>query len=299
MDIFLTTLFSGLTAGAVYAMIALALVVVFRSSATINFAQGEFALFTTYVSWWLTTLGWNVWLTLVPAVILGFVMCAAAERFLIRPVRARDETAVLIVGLALFTGLNGLAGWIWGSDDKVYPRLVPIEADSFLDVAGARLYYDSIFVVLSLVFVVGVLSLLLNRTNLGLQMRAVATNPESAGLCGIKVGRIFMISWGLAGVIGSLAGAILVPVLPPGQLGLPTMFHMLIFGTVAALLGGLDSVKGAVVGGLSLGVGLALINGYGTFFGGSISLTVALVTIVAILGLRPSGLFGTRRLERV
>jgi len=299
VDIFLTRLISGMTAGSVYAMIALALVVVFRSSATINFAQGEFALFTTYVSWWLTQHGWNIWLTLVPALGLGFVMCAVAERFLIRPVRKRDETAVLIVALALFTGLNGLAGWIWGSDDKVYPRLVPIGDDSFLALGGARLYYDSIFVVLSLVLVVGALSLLLNKTGLGLQMRAVATNPESAGLCGIKVGRIFMISWGLAGVIGSLAAAILVPVLPPGQLGLPGMFHMLIFGTVAALLGGLDSVKGAVVGGLSLGVGLAMINGYGSFFGGSISLTVALVVIVVVLGLKPNGLFGSRRLERV
>lgn len=299
MDIFLTRLFAGMTAGSVYAMIALALVVVFRSSATINFAQGEFALFTTYVSWWLTERGWNIWATLIPALLLGFVMCAVAERFLIRPVRKRDETAVLIVALALFTGLNGLAGWIWGSDDKVYPRLIPIYDDSFVQIADARLYYDSVFVVVSLIVIVGVLSLLLNKTNLGLQMRAVATNPESAGLCGIKVGRIFMISWGLAGVIGSLAAAILIPVLPPGQLGLPGMFQMLIFGTVAALLGGLDSVKGAVVGGLALGVGLSMINGYGSFFGGSISLTVALVVIVAVLGLKPNGLFGTRRLERV
>lgn len=299
MDIFLTRLVAGMTAGSVYALIALALVVVFRSSATINFAQGEFALFTTYVSWWLTEHGWNIWLTLIPALALGFIMCAVAERTLIRPVRKRDETAVLIVALALFTGLNGLAGWIWGSNDKVYPRLFPIELDSFVSVAGARVYYDSIFVVLSLLVVVTVITLLLNRTNLGLQMRAVATNPESAGLCGIKVGRIFMISWGLAGVIGSLAAVILIPVLPPGQLGLPGMFHMLIFGTVAALLGGLDSVKGAVVGGLSLGVGLAMINGYGSFFGGSISLTVALVVIVMVLGLRPNGLFGSRRLERV
>ena len=299
MDILLTRVFSGMTAGSIYVMIALALVVVFRSSTTINFAQGEFALFTTYVSWWLTTHGWNIWLTVIPAVALGFVMCAAAERFLIRPVKKRDETAVLIVALALFTGLNGLAGWIWGSDDKVYPRLVPIYDDSYLSFGGARVYYDSIFVVVSLVVVVGLVTLLLNKTNLGLQMRAVATNPESAGLCGIKVGRIFMISWGLAGAIGSIAAIILIPVLPPAQLGLPGMFQMLIFGTVAALLGGLDSVKGAVVGGLSLGVGLAMINGYGSFFGGSISLTVALVVIVMVLGLRPNGLFGSKRLERV
>ncbi len=299
MDIFLTRLFAGMTAGSIYAMIALTLVIVFRSSATINFAQGEFALFTTYVSWWLTERGWNIWVTLIPAVVIGFVLCAAAERFLVRPVRRRDEAAVLIVGLALFTGLNGLSGTIWGSDDKVYPRLVPVSVDSFLEIAGARLFYDSLFVMGALVVVVGGLTLLMSRTNLGLQMRAVATNQESAGLCGIKVGRVFMISWGLAGAIGAVAAAILVPILPPGQLGLPGMFHMLIFGTVAAILGGLDSIKGAVVGGLSLGVGLAMINGYGSGLGGSISLTVALVVVVAVLGLRPSGLFGSKRLERV
>ena len=100
-------------------------------------------------------------------------------------------------------------------------------------------------------------------------------------------------------VYGEYLRELLVPILPPGQLGLPGMFHMLIFGTVAAILGGLDSIKGAVVGGLSLGVGLAMINGYGSALGGSISLTVALVVVVAVLGLRPSGLFGSKRLERV
>ena len=142
MDILLTRLFAGATAGSVYVLIALCLVIVFRSSSTINFAQGELALFTSYVSWWLTEHGWNIWLAVVPAVVLGFAMGAVAERWLIRPVRKRDETAVLIVGLALFTGLNGLDGWIWGSDDKVFPRMLP-STRSYFTIRGARLYYDS------------------------------------------------------------------------------------------------------------------------------------------------------------
>ncbi|MFC5677123.1 branched-chain amino acid ABC transporter permease [Aeromicrobium endophyticum] len=299
MDIFLSRLFSGMTAGSIYVLIALALVVVFRSSSTINFAQGEFALFTTYVAWWLTERGLNIWVAIPPIIVLGFVMGALAERFLIRPVRKRDETAILIVALGLFTGLNGLDGWIWGSDEKVFPAMFPSGEDDYVSVLGARLHYDSILVWIFAAAVVIGLTVLFKRTSLGLEMRAVATNPESAALCGIKVGRILTISWGLSAAIGSLAGVMLVPTIPPGQLNLASMFQVLIFASAAALLGGLDSVKGAVVGGMVMGIGLAMINGYATFIGGSFSLTFALILIVVVLVVRPTGLYGTRRLERV
>lgn len=299
MDILLARLFSGMTAGSIYVLIALALVVVFRSSTTINFAQGEFALFTTYFAWWLTEKGVDIWVALVPTIALGFVMGALAERFLVRPVRKRDETAILIIGLGLFTGLNGLDGWIWGSDDKVFPAVFPDGQDDYISVLGARLHYDSILVFLSMVAVVAGLSLLFTKTSIGLQMRAVATSPESAALCGIKVGRILTLSWGLSAAIGSFAGVILIPVVPPGTLNLASMFHILIFAAAAALLGGLDSIKGAVVGGLVLGVGLSMISGYVTFIEGGFSLTMALILIVIVLTVRPTGLFGTRRLERV
>ncbi len=299
MDILLTRVFSGMTSGSIYVLIALGLVVVFRSSTTINFAQGEFALFTTYFAWWLTEKGASIWAAMVPAILLGFILGALAERFLVRPVRKRDETAILIIGLGLFTGLNGLGGWIWGSDDKVYPTVFPSAEGDYFTIMGARLHYDSILVIVSMAAVVAGLTLLFSKTAVGLQMRAVATSPESAALCGIKVGRILTLSWGLSAAIGSFAGVILVPMVPPGQLNLASMFHILIFAAAAALLGGLDSIKGAVVGGLVLGVGLALINGYATFIHGSFSLTIALVLIVIVLTVRPAGLFGTRRLERV
>lgn len=299
MDIFLSRLFSGATSGSIYILIALALVVVFRSSTTINFAQGEFALFTTYVAWWLTGHGLNIWVVLLPAILLGFLMGAAAERFLIRPVRKRDEAAVLIVGLGLFTGLNGLDGWIWGSDEKVFPSMFPSGEGTYFTIMGARLHYDSALVFVITAAVVVGLTLLFKYTNLGLQMRAVATNPESASLSGIKVGRILTLSWGLSAAIGSLAGIMLVPTIPPGQLNLGTMFHVLIFAAAAAILGGLDSVKGAVIGGLVVGIGLSMINGYVPFVGGGFSLTFALILILLVLVIRPTGLFGTRRVERV
>ncbi len=168
MEIFLDRLFAGLTAGSVYVMIALALVVVFRSSGTINFAQGEFALFTCFIAWWLTTEGWPLITAMLAAMLAGFLMGMAAERFLIRPVRRRNESAVLIVALGMFTALNGLDGWIWGPQDKLFPRLFPSADNDYLNVLGSRLHYDSIGIVISMIAVVVLLSLLLNKTRLGL-----------------------------------------------------------------------------------------------------------------------------------
>lgn len=299
MEILLSRLFAGTTAGALYILIALALVVVFRSSSTINFAQGEFALFTAYIAWWLNSHGVPIWVALIPIMVLGFGMGALAERWLVRPVRRRDENAVLIVCLALFTGLNGLSGWIWGSEDKVFPRMFPHGENDYFSIAGARLHYDSILIMAVTTAVVVAVTVMFTKTNLGLQMRSVATNPESAALCGIKVGRILTLSWGISAAIGALAGAMIIPILPPGQLGLSGMFHVLIFATAGALLGGLDSIKGAVVGCLGLSIGLSLLNGYATFLHGSLSLTIALLVIVGVLVFKPTGLFGARQVERV
>jgi branched-chain amino acid transport system permease protein len=136
VQIFLDRLFSGLTDGSIYALMALALVVVFRSSSTINFAQGEFALFTSFVAWWLNTKGVPLVVSLLVAMVVGFAMGVGTERFLIRPVRRRNETAVLIIGLGLFTALNGADGWIWGPSDKVFPEMLPSANSDYLSVGG-------------------------------------------------------------------------------------------------------------------------------------------------------------------
>jgi branched-chain amino acid transport system permease protein len=299
MGIFLDRLFAGTTAGSLYVLIALALVVVFRSSSTINFAQGEFALFTSYLAWWCTTKGVPLIAAMLVAMVVGFGMGVLTERALIRPVRRRSETAVLIVGLGLFTALNGADGWIWGPDDKIFPHLLPNGVNDYLEIGGGRLHYDSIGVVVLMVAVVAAMTLLFNRTPLGLQMRAVATNPESAALSGVRVGRVLSLSWGISSALGAFAGVLAVPALPPNQLNLASFFPILIFAAAAALLGGLDSVKGAVIGGLSVGIGLSMINGYATFLGGSLQLTLAFVIIVLVLVVKPTGIFGARRIERV
>jgi branched-chain amino acid transport system permease protein len=299
VQIFLNRLISGLTDGSIYALMALALAVVYRSSGTINFAQGEFALFTSFIAWWLTTNGWPIALALVVAMAAGFAMGACAERFLVRPIRRRSEVATLIVGLGLFTALNGAAGWIWGPADKTFPEMLPSAPSDYIPVGGARLHYDSIGIFIGVLLVVAALMLLFNCTLFGLQMRAVATNPESAALSGVRVGRVLSMSWGIAAAIGAFAGVLLVPVLPPNQLGLSGFFPILIFASAAALFGGLDSIKGAVVGGVGLGVADSLLNGYVTFTGGSLQLTFALLIIIIVLAFKPTGVFGARSIERV
>jgi branched-chain amino acid transport system permease protein len=298
VDLLLERLVSGLTNGSVYALLALALVVVFRGSGTINFAQGELALFTTFVAWWLTTLGAPVWLAVLASVGLGFVLGAAIERFLVRPVQRKNDMAVLIVALGLFTGLNALDALLFGTETKVMPSPFPNGLDDYVSLGGARLYGDALGVWVVLVVLVGLVSLLFRRTRVGLHMRAVADNPESAALAGVPVSRVLALGWGLSGAIGGLAGVLVTP-LAPQQLSLTTMFTVFIAASAAALFGGLDSLGGAIVGGLVIGVLEALVTGYVPALGGAMQQTTVLVVIVLILLVRPTGLFGSRRLERV
>ncbi|MFE5877876.1 branched-chain amino acid ABC transporter permease [Rhodococcus sp. NPDC056506] len=298
MTLFLERLISGLTNGSIYAILALALVVVFRATGTINFAQGELALFTTFVAWWLTTMSWPIWGAIGAALTLGFLLGALMERLLIRPVQRRSDMAVLIVALGLFTGLNSLAGMLWGSDTKIMPSPFPNGPTDYISVGGARVYGDALGVLVALVVLLVLMSLLFRKTRVGLHMRAVADNAESATLAGVPTSRILAIGWGVAAAIGALAGVLVTP-LSPQQLGLTTMFPIFIAASAAALFGGLDSLVGAVVGGLTIGVLESMLSGYISAIGGSLQQTSALLIIVVILFVRPNGLFGTKKLERV
>ena len=298
MTVFLERLISGLTNGSIYAILALALVVVFRATGTINFAQGELALFTTFVAWWLTTMSWPIWAAIGAALALGFLLGALMERLLIRPVQRRSDMAVLIVALGLFTGLNSLAGMLWGSETKIMPSPFPNGPTDYISVGGARVYGDALGVLVALVVLLVLMSLLFRKTRVGLHMRAVADNAESATLAGVPTSRILAIGWGVAAAIGALAGVLVTP-LSPQQLGLTTMFPIFIAASAAALFGGLDSLVGAVVGGLTIGVLESMLSGYISVIGGSLQQTSARLIIVVSLFVRPNGLFGTKKLERV
>jgi branched-chain amino acid transport system permease protein len=298
MEIFLDRLFDGISNGAIYAVLALALVMVYRATGTINFAQGEMALFCTYLAWWLTEKHVPVIVALLAATAVGFALGAASERVLVRPIEKRGTLATLIVLLGLFSVLNAADGLIWGRGNVSMPSIFPNTLQSYWSVFGARLYWANIGVWLLAAAVVALMFGLFNGTRLGLQMRATANNRESAALAGIRVGRILMLGWGISAAIGAVAGVLFTP-LTPDSLSLAEMFPLLIYASAAALFGGLDSPVGAVVAGLLLGIVEVMLPAYVPAIGGQLQEAIAFVAIVAVLLLRPQGLFGSKEVERV
>lgn len=298
MQVFLERLFDGVTNGSVYATMALALVMVFRGTGTINFAQGEMALITTYVAWGLTTKHVPVIVALLVAAAAGFVLGASTERVLIRPMEKRSLLATLIVLLGVFTALNAIDGLIWGQNTHSLASLFPNNLSDYFSVGGARLYYANLGVWLLATVLVGALFALFDRTRIGLLMRATANNRASADLCGVRTGRILMLGWGLAAAIGSVAGVLVTP-LTPDSLGLGEMFPIFIYASAAALFGGLDSPLGAVIGGLVIGILEVMVSGYVHAVGGQLQEAIAFGVIVVVLLFRPQGILGSAQLERV
>lgn len=307
MDLFLQRLFDGLSAGSVYALIALGLVIIYRGTGHLNFAQGEMALFSAYVVYqfgeWGIPIGVSVWFGMA----VGFLIGALSEVALVRPVSKKSPFAVFIVTIGLFQLLNWLSGAIWGdqvlpnsgvgSSQQQYPSLFPDEPDDFINVFGAAIRIQSLGVFVLVLVITGLLFLLFNRTKFGLAMRAVASNIDSAKLVGIRTNTVLMVSWGLAAAIGALGGVVFAGINNSVSLGL--MFTVFIYGSAAATLGGFDSPGGAVIAGLSIGVIETMAAGYIGFIGQEMKLAVAFVVIVVVLMVKPSGLFGTERVERV
>jgi branched-chain amino acid transport system permease protein len=199
---------------------------------------------------------------------------------------------LVIVTLGLFILLNSLAGWIWGFGNRGFPSLFP---DDSVDLAGVRLSVESLGIVALLLVVVGLLFLLFQRTKIGLAMRAAALNPEASALTGVRVGHMLMLGWGLAAVLGALAGVLVAPRL---FLDVNLMGGVLIYAFAAAALGGFDSPIGAVVGGWIIGVSENLAGTYVDFIGADLKILVPLVIIFVVLLVRPAGLFGTREVAR-
>lgn len=295
-ELFIQRIVDGLSKGSIYALLALALVVVFRGSGQLNFAQGEMALVTTYIGSTLTLSGWPVWLTIFVCAVTGFVMGGAVERFLIRPMEAKSPFAVVVVAIGLFLGFNSIAAAVWGVDARDFPSLFPNQPDDFFNLLGANVRWERVGIFFVLLGIGALLYLLFTRTKIGLAMRAVANTHESSRLVGIRVGRVLMIGWGLAAAIGAVAGCLIAP---SAGLSLSMMFGLFIYGSAAATLGGLDSPLGAVVAGLSLGLLDSMIIGYVDIIGGDLLLTVILGLILLVLLVKPSGLFGSTRVERV
>lgn len=295
--LYLQRVLDGVGNGVLYGMVALALVLVFKATGVINFAQGAMAMVGTYLAF---TAAEKWALPLVVAIIAGMVVSAAAaagiERVLIRPFDPANHLAITIVTLALYLALNALAALLWGFDPRGFPTLFPTGPNDFITIGGARLYYTSLGTALLVVAVVVVLQLSLSRTKLGLAFRCVSAGVEPSRLLGIHIGRTVQSSWALAAAVGTLAGCLAAPTT---YLDPTFMDKILVYAFAAATLGGLDSIAGALVGGIVVGLSIALLTGYIPALGGQFGLGCAFFVIVAVLQFKPAGLLGRRTQERV
>ncbi len=273
MSRFFVLTLNGLTQGAIYAAMALALVLIWRATKVINFAQGAMAMFTTYLALFAIDHGAPYWLGFVIALLSGLLLGAIVERVIVRPVESAPPLNVVILTLGLLLFFEAIAPMAFGGQIRSFPPAFSIVG---LHWGGSQL-----------------LLVLFQKTNLGLRMRASAFNPEVSRLLGIRVGRMLTLGWALASLVGALAGVLIAP----SFLLYPTfMDQVLVYGFTGAVLGGLDSAMGAVIGGLLMGFALSYVGGY---FGSDLETVGALVILIAVLMVRPRGLFSLQRLREV
>jgi branched-chain amino acid transport system permease protein len=290
---FLQQVVSGLAAGAVYSSLALALVLIYRATEVVNFAQGEMATFTTYIAWTLMDRGLEYWPAFALTLAIAFAGGVGIERTIIRPVENRPEIVIVIVTIGLLIALNGLTGWIWGAETKAFESPFPNET---FEIAGVTISVRDLGTFAVCLATVLVLWGFFRFTTLGLAMRASAVNPGASRLLGVRVGWMLAIGWGFAAVLGAVAGMMAAPTvfLDPNM-----MILLLIYGFAAAVLGGIDSPVGAVVGGLLIGVIVNLLGAYVDFVGSALRLPTALAVLLIVLLIRPQGLFGHLAVRRV
>ena len=289
---FIQLVIDGIAIGSIYGALAVAVVLIYRSTGIVNFAQGELAMFSTFIAWGLMQAGLPLGLALLGTLAISFAGGMLIERVIIRPVEGGEVLTLVIVTLGLYILVNSLAGWIWGFGNRAFPSLF---GDSQFDVAGVSIAVESIGIVVVLLAVVGLLFAIFQRTKIGLAMRAVSMNPDSSRLVGISVGRTLMIGWGIAALVGALAGALIAPRL---FLDVNFMGGVLIYSFAAATLGGFDSPFGAVLGGWIIGIAESLAGTYVDFIGADLKILVPLVAILVVLLFRPTGLFGSAEVAR-
>ncbi|MBA3734740.1 MAG: branched-chain amino acid ABC transporter permease [Actinobacteria bacterium] len=290
---FAQQLAAGIREGAIYAGLALAIVIIYRSTRVINFAQGEMATFTTFIAWSLMNQGLSFWAAFPIVLAIAFTGGVAIERVLIRPVENAPVLTIVIITLGLALLLNGLMSMIWGGGNRQFHG--PFSTRT-IDVGGVPVSVQDIGIVVVSILLVVLLGFFFRFTKVGLGMRAAAVNRDSSRLAGVRVGWMLALGWGIAAVLGAVAGMMIAPVvfLDPNM-----MQTILLYAFAAAVLGGLDSPVGAVVGGILLGVTITLLGRYVGFIGSTLKLPAALLLILVLLLLRPGGLFGRVTVRRV
>ena len=288
---FLQQVVSGIASGGIFASLALALVLIYNAMGLVNFAQGEMAMFATFIAYTLIERGMSYWIALPLTLLLAFAGGLIIQRVVIRPVERAPVLTLVIVTLGLATLINGLAGFVFGYVPKSFPSPFSVQT---ISIAGAVVSYRDLGVIAASAVVLLLIYLLLQRTTLGLTMRAAAHNPDASRLLGVRVSWMLAIGWGLASAVGALSGIMVAPIL----LLEPNMMQtIIIYAFAAAVLGGIESPLGAVVGGVIVGVTVNLAGAY--LVGGDLQLAVAFLIIVAVLVVRPHGLLGRPAVRRV
>ena len=293
MTNFLQQVVSGLASGGIYGLLALAIVLINRATGVLNFAQGEMATLSAFVCWALMDHGWSFWPAFGATLLLSFAGGAAIQSTLIRPIQNGPVLGIVILTIGLLIAINGLTTWIWGGAPKQFAG--PFST-SPITVGGVAFSKQDIGVIVISLVLVALVGLLFTRTKLGLGLRASAANATESRLSGVPVAVMYATGWGLAAVLGAVAGVMAAPslFLEPNM-----MQTVLLYAFAAAVLGGMESPVGAVVGGLILGVLLNLVGTYVHWIGGELRLATALALILGVLLVKPSGLFGKPVVRRV
>lgn len=294
MELFLQQILDGIVTGSLYAALALSLVLVHRASGIVNFAQGEMAMFGAFIAWQLVNIGLPLIVAALIAIALSFIVGMGVQRFLVAPFsRNSSHLPLIIVTLGLMVLVNGLAGWIWGHMAKDMPELF---GEGVVNIGSLSLAAQSVGTLVAVLLSATGLFLLFRKTRFGIYLRAASSNPESASLSGVPVQRMLMTGWGMAAALGTMVAILVAPRL---SLEANMMAPLLLYAFAAAVLGGLDSPGGAVLAGLTLGVVENLAGTYISFIGNEFKQGVALLFIIAVLALKPEGLFGTKSVIRV
>ncbi len=287
---------AGLANGGIYASLAVALVLIYRATEVINFAQGALATFATYIAWQLIDWGLTYWLAFACTLAIAFVGGFAVELVAIRPVERRgSQLTVVIASIGLLILVEGSIGVIWGNEVKFMPAPFPAH---IYHLGGAAFSLSDLGTILISIASVFVLWLFFQFTKVGLAMRAAAVRPTAARLVGVRVSWMLSLGWGLAAMLGAVAG--MLAAASPSVLLQPSMMDgILIYAFAAAVVGGLESPAGAVIGALAIGVLLNLLGSYVSWLTPQLLLPAAFVLMLAVLLVKPSGLFGRRRTRRV
>ena len=290
---------AGLASGSIYATLALAIVIIYRSTGVVNFAQGELATFTTFIAWTLVEHGVGYWGAFALTVLIAFAGGVALERLVVRPVEGGPVLTVVILTIGLFILLGGLSNWIWKAEVRSFPPNRPFPTSTW-NLGGVAISKQDLGILGVTLGLVMLLYLLFRYTKLGLALRAAALNPAASRLVGVRVGWMLALGWGLAAAIGAVAGLFTAAASPPLD---PNMMRpILIYAFAAAVLGGLESPVGAIVGGLALGVLLNLVVTYDTHLHlelDRLRLPIAFLVILTVLLVRPAGLLGRAVVRRV